>query len=108
MEASSRGSAEGGGAAKARTGTGADHARSGSRGKSGRLLSGTGNTSMTVAVIDYGSGNLHSAAKALERASRESGAAEPILVTNDPDAVRRADTRQHDALGARRIIRLVQ
>ena len=40
---------------------------------------------MTVAVIDYGSGNLHSAAKALERASRESGINAPIVVTSDPD-----------------------
>ena len=28
---------------------------------------------MTVAIVDYGSGNLHSAAKAFERAARESG-----------------------------------
>jgi len=55
---------------------------------------------MTVAVIDYGSGNLHSAAKALERASRESGAGEPILVTNDPDAVRRADRVVLPGVGA--------
>jgi imidazole glycerol-phosphate synthase subunit HisH len=27
----------------------------------------------TVAIIDYGSGNLHSAGKAFERAARESG-----------------------------------
>ena len=26
---------------------------------------------MTVAIVDYGSGNLHSAAKAFERAARE-------------------------------------
>ena len=43
---------------------------------------------MTVAIVDYGSGNLHSAAKAFERAARESGADQPILVTNDPDKVR--------------------
>ena len=55
---------------------------------------------MTVAVIDYGSGNLHSAAKALERASRESGANETILVTNDPDAVRRADRVVLPGVGA--------
>ena len=55
---------------------------------------------MTVAVIDYGSGNLHSAAKALERASRESGAGEPILVTNDPDAVLRADRVVLPGVGA--------
>lgn len=45
---------------------------------------------MTVAVIDYGSGNLHSAAKALERAARESGGNEAVKVTRDPDEVRRA------------------
>jgi glutamine amidotransferase len=55
---------------------------------------------MTVAVIDYGSGNLHSAAKALERASRESGASEPIFVTNDPNAVRRADRIVLPGVGA--------
>lgn len=55
---------------------------------------------MTVAVIDYGSGNLHSAAKALERASRESGVNEPIVVTGDPDAVRRADRVVLPGVGA--------
>jgi len=55
---------------------------------------------MTVAVIDYGSGNLHSAAKALERASRESGADEKIVVTSDPDAVRRADRVVLPGVGA--------
>jgi imidazole glycerol-phosphate synthase subunit HisH len=55
---------------------------------------------MTVAVIDYGSGNLHSAAKALERASRENGANEQILVTSDPGAVRRADRVVLPGVGA--------
>lgn len=45
---------------------------------------------MGVAIIDYGSGNLHSAAKAFERASRECGRATPVTVTADPDVVRRA------------------
>ncbi len=45
---------------------------------------------MTVAIIDYGSGNLRSAAKALERAARELGAEETVLVTADPEAVRKA------------------
>jgi imidazole glycerol-phosphate synthase subunit HisH len=40
---------------------------------------------MTVAIIDYGSGNLHSAAKAFERAARETG--DTILVTGDANAV---------------------
>ena len=55
---------------------------------------------MTVAVIDYGSGNLHSAAKALERASRESGLSERILVTSDSEAVRRADRVVLPGVGA--------
>jgi glutamine amidotransferase len=45
---------------------------------------------MTVAIIDYGSGNLHSAAKAFERAAREHGAGEAVVVTSDPDVVRKA------------------
>ena len=44
---------------------------------------------MSVAIVDYGSGNLHSAAKAFERAARESGQGQPIVVTGDPDAVAR-------------------
>jgi glutamine amidotransferase len=55
---------------------------------------------MTVAVIDYGSGNLHSAAKALERASRESGVNAKIVVTNDPDDVRRAERIVLPGVGA--------
>jgi glutamine amidotransferase len=55
---------------------------------------------MTVAVIDYGSGNLHSAAKALERAARESGSGEPIVVTRDPDQVARADRVVLPGVGA--------
>jgi glutamine amidotransferase len=55
---------------------------------------------MTVAIVDYGSGNLHSAAKAFERAARESGHDQPILVTADPDAVRRADRVVLPGVGA--------
>jgi imidazole glycerol-phosphate synthase subunit HisH len=55
---------------------------------------------MTVAIIDYGSGNLHSAAKAFERAARESGHDQPIVVTSDPDAVRRADRVVLPGVGA--------
>ena len=50
-----------------------------------------GGEAVTVAIVDYGSGNLHSAAKAFERAARESGHDQPIVVTSDPDTVRRAD-----------------
>ena len=55
---------------------------------------------MTVAIVDYGSGNLHSAAKAFERAARECGSNEPVQVTNDPDAVRRADRIVLPGVGA--------
>jgi imidazole glycerol-phosphate synthase subunit HisH len=55
---------------------------------------------VTVAIVDYGSGNLHSAAKAFERAARESGDEQPILVTADPDAVRRADRVVLPGVGA--------
>lgn len=55
---------------------------------------------MSVAIIDYGSGNLHSAAKAFERAARESGHSQPILVTSDPETVRKADRVVLPGVGA--------
>jgi glutamine amidotransferase len=55
---------------------------------------------VSVAIVDYGSGNLHSAAKAFERAARASGQDQPILVTSDPDTVRRADRVVLPGVGA--------
>ena len=55
---------------------------------------------MTVAIIDYGSGNLRSAAKAFERMAGESDRPPPILVTADADAVRRADRVVLPGVGA--------
>jgi glutamine amidotransferase len=55
---------------------------------------------MSVAIVDYGSGNLHSAAKAFERASRESGHGQPIKVTSDPAAVAAADRVVLPGVGA--------
>jgi len=55
---------------------------------------------VTVAIVDYGSGNLHSAAKAFERAARESGSDQPIMVTNDPEKVRKADRVVLPGVGA--------
>jgi len=46
---------------------------------------------MDVAIIDCGSGNLHSAAKAFERAARESGSPLKVKVTSDPEDVRAAE-----------------
>jgi len=54
---------------------------------------------MTVAIIDYGSGNLRSAAKSLERAAAEAGGG-PVVVTDDPEAVRRADRVVLPGVGA--------
>jgi glutamine amidotransferase len=55
---------------------------------------------VTVAIVDYGSGNLHSAAKAFERAAHEQGLDRPIVVTRDPDAVARADRVVLPGVGA--------
>jgi imidazole glycerol-phosphate synthase subunit HisH len=46
---------------------------------------------MSVAIVDYGSGNLHSARKAFERAAREAGLAREVLVTARPEDVARAE-----------------
>lgn len=45
----------------------------------------------TVALIDYGSGNLRSAEKALREAARRRDIAAEIVVTADPDLVAKAD-----------------
>jgi len=55
---------------------------------------------LSVAIVDYGSGNLHSAAKAFERASRSLEASERIVVTRDPDMVFRADRIVLPGVGA--------
>ncbi|MEM8876319.1 MAG: imidazole glycerol phosphate synthase subunit HisH [Pseudomonadota bacterium] len=44
-----------------------------------------------VAIIDYESGNLHSAEKAVARAIRESGDNQRVVVTADPDIVAMAE-----------------
>ena len=55
---------------------------------------------MTVAIVDYGSGNLHSAAKAFERAARDGGLDETVVVTRDPAAVAAADRVVLPGVGA--------
>jgi len=52
----------------------------------------------SVALIDYGSGNLASAAKALARAAQDTG--HEIIVTADPDAVRDAERVVLPGVGA--------
>lgn len=55
---------------------------------------------MTTAIVDYGSGNLHSAAKAVERAARESAYAGDVIVTRDPHTVAQADRIVLPGVGA--------
>ena len=55
---------------------------------------------MTVAIVDYGSGNLRSAAKAFERAAREAGADDRVLVTSNPGEVAEADRIVLPGVGA--------
>ena len=55
---------------------------------------------MTTAIVDYGSGNLHSAAKAFERAAREHALDEAIVVTSDPDQIAAADRVVLPGVGA--------
>ncbi|WP_298957414.1 imidazole glycerol phosphate synthase subunit HisH [uncultured Methylobacterium sp.] len=57
--------------------------------------------SATVAIIDYGSGNLHSAAKAFERAAREAGLDDArIALTSEPEVVAAADRVVLPGVGA--------
>jgi len=55
---------------------------------------------MSVAIIDYGSGNLHSAAKAFERAACEAGLVCPISVTARPEDVLAAERVVLPGVGA--------
>jgi len=55
---------------------------------------------LQIAIIDYGSGNLRSAAKAFERAGRDAGLVADVLVTSDPDALRAAERIVLPGVGA--------
>jgi glutamine amidotransferase len=55
---------------------------------------------VSVAIVDYSSGNLHSAAKAFERAAHEAGLDQSVVVTQDPAAVARADRVVLPGVGA--------
>ena len=46
---------------------------------------------MTVAIIDYGAGNLRSAEKALQFAIAERGLSDTVVITSDPEVVAAAD-----------------
>jgi glutamine amidotransferase len=53
-----------------------------------------------VAIVDYGSGNLRSAAKAFERVARERGYKKDVAVTSDAAAVRTAERVVLPGVGA--------
>ena len=55
---------------------------------------------MKVAIVDYGSGNLHSALKAFERAARESGVSADVRVSAAPEWVLGADRVVLPGVGA--------
>ena len=46
---------------------------------------------MSISVIDYGSGNLKSAAKALETAADNINTKSKIVVTSDPKIIKQSD-----------------
>ena len=53
-----------------------------------------------IVIIDYGSGNLRSVEKALERAAREAGVPAVISVTDDPEEICKADRLLLPGVGA--------
>ena len=55
---------------------------------------------MSIALVDYGAGNLHSAFKALERAAREGGTDANVVLTSDPEVVAKADRIVLPGVGA--------
>lgn len=55
---------------------------------------------MKTVIIDYGSGNLHSAHKAFERAAADHGVAGKIIVSNKADEVAKADRIVLPGVGA--------
>jgi len=56
--------------------------------------------SSIIALIDYGSGNLRSAEKALARVAGERATGQSVVVTSDPDVVARADRIVLPGVGA--------
>jgi glutamine amidotransferase len=55
---------------------------------------------VSTVIVDYGSGNLHSAHKAFERVAQEAGLSEVIKVSGDADEVRKADRVVLPGVGA--------
>jgi glutamine amidotransferase len=54
----------------------------------------------SIVLIDYGSGNLRSAEKALQRVASELGGARQVTTTDDPETIARADAVVLPGVGA--------
>ncbi|MCB1511078.1 MAG: imidazole glycerol phosphate synthase subunit HisH [Hyphomicrobiaceae bacterium] len=54
----------------------------------------------TIVIVDYGSGNLHSAHKAFERAAMDAGIGARVVVSSSPEDVRSADRIVLPGVGA--------
>ncbi len=70
------------------------------RGETSEFFGGAALTVSTVALIDYGSGNLRSAAKAFERAAADAGLARTVAVTDRADEIAGADAIVLPGVGA--------
>ncbi len=55
---------------------------------------------MTTVIVDYESGNLHSAEKSFQRMARETGTGGPVVVSGDPEAVAAAERIVLPGVGA--------
>ena len=55
---------------------------------------------MSTVIVDYASGNLHSALKSFQRMAAETGRGGPVTVSADPEAIRRADRIVLPGVGA--------
>ncbi len=55
---------------------------------------------MTTAIVDYASGNLHSAEKSFQRMATETGRGGPVVVTSDPETILSADRIVLPGVGA--------
>src|SRR6202000_2606243 len=63
-------------------------------------MASRGAMTSTVAIVDYGSGNLRSAEKALARVAAEQATGQRVVVTSDADIVAKAERIVLPGVGA--------